>query len=165
MGTILGPMPLFLLGHHSLTQTGHSGSTCDPHRHRGNAESWKTPQRPKALFTTQGQRKVPLPLVQTVLQVTGFPRDRDQTHASPRGRIGTWGVCVRDVRAPREGLRQRKPCGGSTGHVPTNRYLVRGPAALGRMSPTGPLERRVTGIPVQEKSEQCPSQVTGAPIT
>ena len=81
------------------------------------------------------------------------------------GRIGMRGVCVRDVRAPREGLRQRKPCGGSTGRVPTNRYLVRGPAALGRMSPTGPLERRVTGIPVQEKSEQRPSQVTGAPIT
>ena len=64
-----------------------AGSTCDPHRHQGNPESWKTPQRAKGLLTTQGQRKVPLPLGQTVLQVTGFPRDRDHTHASPRGRI------------------------------------------------------------------------------
>ena len=75
------------------------------------------------------------------------------------------GVCIRDVRAPRDGFWQRKPYGGSTGHIQTNRYLVWGPAALGRMSPTGPLERRVTGIPVQEKREQRPSQVTGAPIT
>ena len=126
IGTVSGPMPLFLLGHHCLTQTGHSGSTCDPHRHQGNAESWKTPQRAKALLMTQGQGKVPLPLVQTVLQVTGFPRDRDQTYASPRGRTGTWGVCVRDVGAPGKDS-------GTGNHAEAVPSLVWGPAALGRM--------------------------------
>ena len=60
-GTISGPRPLFLLGHHGLTSDRKQLALPVTHtetREMQNVVCVDTPQRAKALLTTQGQRKV-----------------------------------------------------------------------------------------------------------
>ena len=125
MGTISGLRPLFLLGHHGLTSD--STQLVPPVTHTDTREmqtAGRHATKGKSIAYDPRRERFPLPLVQTVLQVTGFHRDTDQTHASPRGRIGMQGVCVRDVGAPGEELRHRKPYGGNAGHPQTSKCLV-----------------------------------------
>ena len=63
-----------------------AGSSCGPLRNQGNAESWKTHNKgQKHCSQPKARERFHLTLVQTMPQVTRFHRDRDQTHASPRG--------------------------------------------------------------------------------
>ena len=63
-----------------------AGSSCGPHRNQGNAESWKTHNKgQKHCSQPKARERFHLTLVQTIHQVTGFHKDRHQTHASPRG--------------------------------------------------------------------------------
>ena len=58
-GTISGPRPLFLLGHHGLTSDRKQLALPVTHKKPGKCRMRvDTPQRAKALLTTQGQRKV-----------------------------------------------------------------------------------------------------------
>ena len=90
-----------------------AGSSCDPHRNQGNAESWKTHHKgQKHCSQPKARERFHLTLVQTTLQVTGFHRDGDQTHASPRRKDRHAGnVCQR--------------CGSSWGRTPAKETLWR----------------------------------------
>ena len=140
-----------------------AGSSCGPHRNQGNAESWKTHHNgQKHCSQPKARERFHLTLVQIMLQVTGFHRDRDQTHASPRG-----------GQARGESEMWELPGKDSGKGNPMEAALVTlrladvwsGKNVRKRRSNAGPLEERVTGTPVWENSEQHPSQATGAPIT
>lgn len=144
LGTISGPRPLFLLGHHSRSPD--RTRLFPPVAHTETREMQKagrhTAERKSIAHHPRPEKGLPW-VCSTPCSKSLGPTGTETRHVQVQGGGEAHRECVSgDAGAPGEGLRQRKPWGGSAGHPQTGRCLVWGPAALGRTWGTrGPMQR------------------------
>lgn len=138
LGTILGPRPLFLLGPHSRSPdrtrlfppVAHTETRQMQKAGRHTAEGKSIAHNPRP---EKGFPWVCSDPCSKSLGPTGTETGTVMKHMQVQGAGQAHREYVSgDAGAPGEGLRQRKPWGGSAGHPPTGRCLVWGPAVLGR---------------------------------